>query len=337
MALEFIGCGDLHLDGKLRKYLPDLNTRIMEEVDKVLQYAKRNGVKTIVFYGDICETPSMSKEATTLFLKLLMNNPEFLFIVDLGNHDIENAEHHSLQVFCEMCKFGMLPNTRIVEKPTTFFRSSGTPLRVLPWPSLDTREDCLNVIHEAVSGSVWDHGRLVDGAKKVKHLSVAGHLHTSQTCGVTHFSGTLYQTSFGEKPNKYFHHVKWEDAGSKPVIKRVKHYPGFSLVNLIVSSANDLNQISSDPSILYKVFVKDSAVLDSSTFDSFPNVVKKNSFKTKAELQVLLTEELRIDEEFELPSVLSVENNLKSWLEASNADPSVKKAAYIKFQDLFKR
>ena len=32
MAVSFIGIGDLHFDGKIRKYLPDLNSRIVHEV-----------------------------------------------------------------------------------------------------------------------------------------------------------------------------------------------------------------------------------------------------------------------------------------------------------------
>lgn len=315
--------------------MPDLNSRIIDEVDKVIVYARRNGVKLVVLYGDVCETPVMSKEAGILLLRHLLKNSDLRYIIDLGNHDTENAEHHSLQLFSEFCKYGLLPHVSIVEKPTTFFRKSGTPLRVLPWPSLDTREDCLNVLHEAVSGAVWDHGRPVDTAHKVKHWSVAGHIHTAQRVGKVDFSGTLYQTSFGEKARKYFHHVTWEDSASKPEIRRIRHYPNFKLVNLVIESKSDIDSIEQDPNVLYKVFVKDSVAFDATTFDKFPNVVKKNSFKTKTELQTLITEEIRLDEEFELPSVLSVENNLKDWLSSANVEDGLKRAAFRKYKQLF--
>lgn len=334
MALSFIGVGDLHLDGKLRKYMEDLNYRILLEVSRVLDYAKRNGVEIIVFYGDICETPVMSKEASVLFLRLLMENKRFKFLILLGNHDKENAELHSLQVFSEMQAHGMLPHVRIIERPTTLFKNSGTPLRLLPWPFLDTDPDALNVIHEAVSGAHWDHGRAVDEAKVVKDWCVAGHIHTAQTIGKVHFSGTLYQTSFGEKQKKYFHHVTQED-GEDPVIRKIKHTPGFRLENVVIEKLSDLSILVDDPNVLYKVFVKDSVTLEADTFSHLTNIVKVNSFKTKQELEAMVVEELRLDDEFDLAGVLSVESTLKDWLGASKVEDGLKRQAYRKFKSLF--
>lgn len=337
MALEFIGCGDLHLDGKLIKYLPDLNSRIMDEVKKVLEHARRKGVTLIVLYGDICETPHMSTEATSLLIELFLENPNFNFIVLLGNHDVENSETHSLQVLSKLRSYGVMKNVSIVDKPRTFFAHTSRPLRCLPWPSLDTQANCLNVIHEAVSGSTWDHGRPVDGAKKVKHTCVAGHLHTSQVCGSVHFSGTLYQTSFGEKEKKYFHHVRWGRDQDKPEIKRIRHYPSFTLRNLVVNSKEDLAVIDEprDSLVLFKVFVKSDVLLDADTFKNRPSVVKVNSFKTEVELRALVSEEIRIDEEFNDPSMMSVERTLDDWLKSSNIEPSLKKRAKKKFTELF--
>jgi predicted phosphodiesterase len=334
MALQFVGIGDLHLDGKIRKYLENLNERILFEVSRVLDYARRNGVELIVFYGDICETPNMSQEATKLFLRLLMENSQFKFLIILGNHDKENSEQHSLQLFVEMLRHGMLPHVRVFEKPTTLFRKSGTPLRLLPWPFLDTDPDAINVIHEAVSGSRWDHGRAVDGAKVVKDWCVAGHIHTAQTIGRVHFSGTLYQTSFGEKPKKYFHHVTWPDDGL-PTVKKIRHVPGFQLENFVVETKADLAKLVADPNHLYKVFVKDTVVLDEDAFTPFPNVVKTNTFKTRLELEQLVIEELRLDDEFDLQGVLSVENTLVGWLDAAKVEDDMKRKVYRKYKSLF--
>lgn len=334
MSIQFIGIGDLHLDGRLRKYLDNLNERILLEVSKVLDYARRNGVELIVLYGDICETPNMSKDASIRLMRLLMENPQFQFIIILGNHDKENSEHHSLQLFAEMLKFGMMPHVKLIEKPTTMFRKSGTPLRFLPWPFLDTDPECINIIHEAVSGSKWDHGRPVDGAKVVKDWCVAGHIHTAQTIGRVHFSGTLYQTSFGEKPKKYFHHVVWEDDGL-PSIKKIRHTPGFVLENFVVETKADLSKLVDDPNHLYKVFVKDTVLLDGDAFSPFPNVVKTNTFKTRLELEQLVVEELRLDDEFNLAGVLSVENTLTDWLDAAKVDDDLKRRTFRKFKSLF--
>lgn len=335
MSIEFVGIGDLHLDGKLLRHLPDLNSRIIHEVKRVLRYAKRNGIDLAVFYGDICETPEMSTEAARLLLKLIMEHSSMSMIFLLGNHDRENSETHSMQLFADLVAFEVLPNVKVIEKPTTLFRKSGTPLRLLPWPSLDTDVECLNVIHEEVVGSTWDFGRKSTTQKKAKGVCVAGHIHTSQTVGKVHYSGTLYQTTFGEKPAKYFHHVKWLE-GQPPSVKKIPHVASFSLVNKIIASKDDLKTIEKDPNILYKVFVQDSVTLEADTFADLPNVVKVNSFRTKLELTSLIQEELRIDDEFEVTSLLSVENNLKTWLLSAEVDDDLRRKTYKKFKTLFK-
>lgn len=335
MSLVFLGIGDPHFDGKMIKYMEDLNHRIVHEMDRVMEWGKREGIGLAVIYGDICETPNMSYQAHTLFLDFLMRwSPYYRILIPLGNHDKEHSTHHSLQIFSRMCDYGLLPKVKIVEESTTFFRKSSTPLRICPWPFLDTDPDALNVIHEAVAGAHWDHGREVEGAKKMKDRCVSGHIHTAQTIGSTNYSGTLYQTSFGEKPRKYFHHVTWED-GEEPVIKRVRHVPSFRLENAIIESQSDVEALSRDRNVLYKAFVKSNAVLDEDAFAELPNVVKFNSFRTRKELEKLIVDEIRLDDEFNVASVLSVENNLKTWLDQSGEEPDLRKRAYRKFKTLF--
>lgn len=335
--LDFCGVGDLHMDGKLRKYLPNLNSLILAEVRRVVAYARRNGVKLIVFYGDICETPHMSDEAKRLLLAFIMEHQDFQFIFDLGNHDKENSETHSMQLFKDMLLFGLLPHVRIIENPTTLFRSSGTPLRILPWPSLDTRKDCMNVIHEEVKDATWDHGRPVGSGTVVKHDCVAGHLHTNQRVGPVHFSGTLYQTSFGEKAKKFFHHVTWHSPEEKKIIRKIPHVPAFELINLVVESQSDIDSIQNDPMKLYKVFVQADIALDADTFADLPNVVKTNSYKTKTELVAMMQEEIRLDEDFGMENVLSLKNNLKEWLTSAKIEPDLKRRAFRKFNELSAR
>lgn len=334
--LDFVGVGDLHLDGKLRKYLPDLNSLILDEVRRVRTYAKREGVKLLVFYGDMCEYPHMSDEAKRLLLAFLMEDQDFMYIFILGNHDKENSETHSMQLFSDMCAFGLLPHVRVIEKPTTMFKKSDTPLRLLPWPSLDTRSDCLNVIHEEVKGAMWDHGRPVGSGHEVKDDCVAGHLHTPHRVGSVHFSGTLYQTSFGEKPKKFFHHVTWRSADEKKVIRKIPHQAAFQLINLVVTDYDDLQKIENNPMKLYKVFVQADVTLDADTFADKPNVVKTNSFKTKTELVALMEEEIKLDEEFGMENVLRLDTNLKDWLDGqTNVEQSLRERAYSKFEELY--
>jgi DNA repair exonuclease SbcCD nuclease subunit len=334
MSLHFVGIGDLHLDGKLRKYLPDLNQRIVSEVEKCFDYARRNGIKLVVFYGDICDVPHMSADAARSLVHLMTAHKDLQQVYITGNHDIESNEVHSMQLFIDLCATGVLPNVRVIDKPVTLFRKSGTPLRLLPWPSLDTEKEALNVIHEGVAGAVWDGGRPVESGKVIKHWTVGGHLHSNQVIGKVHFSGTLYQTSFGERPRKYFHDVRWDQPEDKPVIQSIKCNPGFKLINLKIETIDDLSKIEDNPNFLYKVFVQTDVVLDSNTFDGKTNVVKVNSYKTKTELEELIHEELRMDDEFDIEAAMSVETNLKQWLLKAKADDTLKRAAFKKYRQI---
>lgn len=333
MSLNMVGIGDLHLDSKLRKYLPNINHLIMDEVRKVMAYTERNGVNLVVFYGDICETPNISKEALNLLIEFIYEYPKHKLIFMTGNHDVENSEHHSLMVLKTLCKRGAFPNAKVVDSPKTMFVDTLRPLRLLPWPSFDTRKECLNVIHTEVDGAVWDHGRSVESKNLTKHHCVGGHLHTKQRVGTVHLSGTLYQTSFGEKPKKYFHHVMWGDE-DKPDVQNIRHVPAFRLENAIIRSEADLAELSKDPSVLYKVFIHSDVALDASTLDAFPNIVKHNSFKSKVELRALINEEILLDEEIDQSSLITNEDAMKEWLLSTDTSDEMRKRVYKKFKSL---
>ena len=115
--------------------------------------------------------------------------------------------------------------------------------------------------------------------------------HTKQRVKNVHYSGTLFQTSFGEKPDKYFHHVSLEE-GVAPSIKLVPHVPKYKLGNLVLASREDLDKIEKDPFHLYKAFVKAGAGINPEDLAEFPNIVKVNSFTNRGELEALIAEEL---------------------------------------------
>jgi hypothetical protein len=106
------------------------------------------------------------------------------------------------------------------------------------------------------------------------------------------YSGTLYQTSFGEKKEKFFHVV---DLESKSV-KSVRHTPRYTLENIVVNTVDDLSLIPDDPRILVKLFIKSKVTVPDHFLDRFSNVVKHNSFTTKKELQILILEDFTLDD-----------------------------------------
>lgn len=323
-SLRAVGIGDLHFDGKLRKFIPNLNDVIAAEVNVVLAYARRNGIKNIFYYGDICDVPHMSTEATVLLLSIFCDHLDLNHYLITGNHDYEDVNVNSLQVLNHLCTLGKLPNVRIMDSPKTLFREQGTPVRFLPWPHFSVKEDCLNVLHVETNGSSFESGGAIASERDTDYHCVAGHLHGRQTVGPNkniHFSGTLYQTNFGEHAQKYFHDITWDGASAK--VKCVPHVPEYTLVNLIVSSVSDLDKISDNPKTLYKVFVKSGVDINVDTFHTRPNVVKINSFKNRKELNELIAEELILNDASAVVTELSVIDALRKYAQRHEAPEDV--------------
>lgn len=335
MTVSFIGVGDPHFDGKLRKFIPDLNQIIIKEIYKAIHYAQRWGVRKIVLYGDIADTPDLSDEALCLLLRMFAGHADLKFYLITGNHDRSSNEQHSLLSLREMVRLELLNNVQIIDEPTVLFRKTGSPVKFLPWPHKDTEADCLNVIHIEAEGTVWDHGRATDSTFSTNHVCVAGHLHTRQKVRNTYFSGTMYQTNFGEKPKKYFHHVVWNNPEDYSV-KCIRTIPEFELINHIVSTEDDVGAISSDPTKLYKVFVKKGLVLDANAFGHLPNVLRVNAFATEKQLTAMLNEDLELQDLSE-GVVMSVDDSLKSWLTSAAIENDLRKRTWKKFLSIKRR
>jgi DNA repair exonuclease SbcCD nuclease subunit len=344
-SLEFVGVGDIHLDSKLSQHIPNINEVIMNEVrGGPIRYALRNGIKLVIFYGDICDVPKMSDDAAMRLYDLFSEYPNLKFILMTGNHDIEQVGIHSLNVLKKVCELGFIKNVRIVDKPTTFFRAQGTPVRILPWPHFSVDESAFNILHIETDGSQWDHGKMVKSERTTEAFCSSGHLHTKQVCGPRNnifYCGTLYQTNFGEKPDKYFHHIVVSHdkatGGIRPQVTLVPHKPTYTLHNHVVSSVEDLDRISRKPTDLYKVFVKDGADLDAGTFDAFPNVVKINAFKTRSELDALLAEDLVVHDASATVNSMTVFDALSEYMVRAKVEPSLAERAESLFARLMKR
>lgn len=335
--MEFVGIGDLHFDGVMSRYLPNLNDLIIREVRKPLNYAREQGVRNVFFYGDIFHKPSASMSGVVLFLNLLTEYSDLNIHVLAGNHDKEAtggtlADHHSLSVFEALQRNGSLRNTHFYIHEPEVVKIDGTLVNFLPWPHNVLSAKALNVLHLEVEGCKLDNGRTSKGSHldASDYSCVVGHIHTPQRVGAAHFSGTLYQTNFGESLPKFWHHGSWSNRKLK--IRKVQNTPDFQLHNIIVNELSDLDAIPSDPSHLCKVFVHRSVALPVSFLQDHPNVVKHNSFKTETDLQTLITDELRID-----GVDVDLDNGvyLRKWLRGkTDVDLNVRKRAYSIYREL---
>ena len=330
----FCGIGDLHLDGRLVKHIPDLNQYIMSEVRSTITKAQKKGCRVVVFYGDIGDKPVLSYEAHMLLLDLFREFSHMKFIMLAGNHDRKDINTTGLDLLVHIAT----PNLRIVKDvPTMLFRNTDHPINLLPWPFYkEVVADATNVLHVEVAGSFMDSGRAFSGGHQIpnKFFCVIGHLHTMHKVGKNvNFSGTLYQTYFGEKEPKYWHLV---DATERTV-ECIKHNPRYILRNIVIEKPGDLEELIPDnPDILCKLFVKSNVALHDGVLDKYPNIVKHNTFKTKTELEALVMSDFVIDDHSGTVK-FDLEQALGDWMAAEGVDPKMQKAVHKANKELLEK
>jgi DNA repair exonuclease SbcCD nuclease subunit len=344
--LHAIGIGDLHLDGKLRKHIPDLNQVVMRNVHSVLDKAVKKGIRHCFLYGDVCDTPVMSSDALQQLLRLFNTYSQIKFTIIKGNHDTHDNQTSSLDTLRCMSELRMLPNVKVVlDTPSVLFKNTDHPVQLLPWPHKDTLKGHLNVLHVEALGAKWDTGRDVTEGIDTPNLCVIGHIHTAQRVRNMHFSGTLYQTNFGEAQEKYYHEITWTGSVKDSEVKLVRHRPTYLLHNTVIrteeeytafvakaSEADDATQAN-----YYKVFVNSKDVLlPGNAFDNVPGVIKLNSFRSKAELKVLMTDELELDDasgQFKF----STDAVLQDWMKQNDVDVELRDRALSKLEQLMSK
>jgi len=333
--MDFVGIGDLHLTdnngiGGLASYLLDSDRYVISEVKRVLNWASDRGIRNVFLYGDICDSHRLSYRAMSYLISLFRNNPDFQFFVIPGNHDMEGETkirkkvideqakaQHSLELLMKV-KF---PNVRFLTEPEVV-KIDKVPVKFCPWPCVDFHPKALNVAHIEVKGSKSDSGRVMDGDGLSKSSSVVcmGHLHTAHRVRNTYFSGTLYQTNFGESLPKYFHHGTFNTPQDYE-INQIPFDPKYKLFNCVIESQGDVDALSRDPCHLLKVIVADGADV---VIPDLPNIVVTKAYKTKSELTSILTEDLVQGQEL----IIKSDDFFKQWLSQREADPDVKTAAF---------
>lgn len=303
--MEAVGIGDLHLDSPLTEIIENYNSQVIKEIDKVLKYAYSHGIENIFLYGDISDNSNLSQDALKCLLDLFYRHKDLLFFIILGNHDKkakDSIKGHSLKILKTLRKFKLLENVRIFSKPKSV-NIGKEKVRFLPWPSTDFDESALNVAHIEVYKSKADNGRVfsTDRLSKSKAVVVSGHLHTAHSVRNTYYSGTLYQTKFGQSKDCYFHHIVFNGVEDYE-ISLIPHVPDYELITVHVENKNDLVDLPKSKFKKIKLVI-DNPGVDLSNLDN-PGIVKLTPF----------SKEFR-----EVKESISINTNVffKSWMKTN--------------------
>lgn len=321
--MEFVGIGDLHLTsstgrGGLSSYIKDHDNFVADLViNQPLKYAEKKGIQHIFLYGDLCEQTRMSYDAQLALIKILRNN-QFKFHIILGNHDLFGEEPelgHSLQLIKEL----RLPHVTVYERPTDVILDKA-PVRFLSWPHSKFSSKALNVAHVDVNGARSDSGRKFesDDLNSSDATAVVGHIHTNQRVRNTYFSGTLYQTNFGESPEKYFHHGICN--GSDRTIENIPVKPVYRLHTFEVQNKSDLKQIPASDKDLIKLILLERNTLVASDYKHL-NVVVVRPVKGAQDLAQARVEDLKSGTQIKF----STDDFFYEWLKGNSAPNDLKK------------
>jgi DNA repair exonuclease SbcCD nuclease subunit len=283
-SLEFICIGDLHISG-LNNLFPnysfDPNHLIYKALKVPLSYAKENGIKVIIFGGDIFHNPDPSQQEQREFIDFLRKHNKFKFYAIAGNHDYSNTEKISL----EISKFtseisNNLDHVKFFIKPE-LMKIEGIPFSFLPWPHHKTLErPSVNIAHVEVTGSIADNGKILEDGYKISNsgLWYVGHLHRIQEIGRANYPGTLYQRTFAEPLLKGFFHVKLEY--NKGELSGEHEFvtvdPVYKLITLKISDVDELKQVKkpdSDNIKQYLLLMKNGVEIPAGFLEDFPNVI----------------------------------------------------------------
>lgn len=335
---DVVFIGDIHLDKLTRILGSDAIDTQLYSVGKALKYALSKGIKNIVLLGDLCENVRFSIAAEVALIHLLRDYTEkgLEFHIILGNHDFAENGIHALSVLSTLTALKMLVGVSVYTCQEQVM-IDGVPFNFCPYPSTKGKSRHINIGHFEVSGSTRDNGRKIAKAEVVKdsHYWVMGHLHTPHDVGNVHYVGTMYQTTFGEKLEKYFtvSNIKYDGVSLTVKHSRKSSVPPFELINLSVEHERDLDPLYSsrnDKSVMrfFKIFLRTDVELDDTLFSEFNNIIDIKGYETRDDLKALEDEEfLEITEQtLELPSLL---DGVRQYFTASGCTDLFERAQHF--------
>lgn len=295
--ISALALGDLHLGKKRLHNLFGSNTdqMLLDEVRIPLNWARSNKIKEIFLLGDICDSETLPDKAELGLYELFHKYSDLNFRLILGNHDREQKDIHSLCKLKFLSDIGSFSNVWVYEEPTVVYINN-IPVEFLPWPhNKGQLDNSIKIAHLERGGALRDNGGCFPDEGVTyddRGVWLVGHLHTAQTVGKWYYPGTLYQTSFGERPDKGFIHIKarLKDDNLEYKIRKIKHSPQFKLLTLIINNVNEI-KIDDRPSYKYRVILGPEVELPYDMMKKHPNIIELKVAKDKKELQDLLIPE----------------------------------------------
>jgi len=323
---------------KLKRFFPEDHLKMtIKEIRKPLDYAIKHAIPTVIFGGDLSDTPYLTSRYIKALIELFLEYKELTFFLMEGNHDYEDKETNSLQ-FIELCsKLGILKNVVVLTEPKVV-KIERVPFNFMPFP-IDTfthKGPCVNVAHIETVGARRDNNRKITKGVTVPNredqYTLIGHIHKYQQGKNWAFGGGLYQGTFGESLPKGFLHCKFrlKDDKLRHEVKYVETRPDFELINLIVETKDDFKRITKDPLRLYKLFIADGLTVPKRLTLDHPNIMDVQS-KKDGSFQSVFNREIP-DDLLEGSNVLQDLVNdplwgLKEYLKQNKLDKAQRKRA----------
>ena len=296
MSFEFLAIGDLHLE-KMQNLLPNLNTIDLQlsALQEAVDYAVENGIKYIFQLGDVFENPYPSQDTLTKFIDFLCKNNKVQWRIILGNHDFATTAEDSMNTTNYIASnFNELKHVKIFHKRRHEV-IEGFDFVYVPYPfttklkSVKNQAICFG--HFDIKGvarfndTKVEHGVTEEKLKKDKWI--IGHNHKYQKFKYGVYSGTLYQTNFGETLPCGFLHCSIKRKNGEIVLKHTRQIvsPIYELCNIKVDNIDDLTCIEKDK--YYKIFTHKNVVLPSDLTIRYPNILKIVGYSNKKQLKEL--------------------------------------------------
>ncbi|MCX6822123.1 MAG: metallophosphoesterase, partial [Candidatus Aenigmarchaeota archaeon] len=259
MAMEWVFFSDTHL-GKLKKLFPENHHALaMKEFRKPLDYAVKNGIKTVIHGGDIFDAPHIEHKYSRALIKLFLEYKELDIYLIMGNHDFEDNENNSLHLIILCSELGILPNVTVIQELSKI-KLEGIYFRFMPFPHTKfSNKKVVNIAHTEVVGVSRDNNMVIRSGIEITNTDSAnfiGHIHLQQKVNNnTWFVGGLTQTNFGEQGAKGWYHVETKTVKEriKHSVKFIKNSCAFQLINLKINVSDDFALIEKDPMKLYKL------------------------------------------------------------------------------------
>lgn len=330
--LEAIALSDLHFDG-LNKHFVDGNERILQEMEKIYQYALKNGIKHVFIPGDLADTPDMDWHTYGLLYDFLLKYDGLVNSYYIaGNHDFADVANTSMNFLHKLSKSKAFKSLFIYLKPERV-EIEGIPVNFLPYPCLETlstKQGGLNIAHVEYSGAVGDNGRLL----KTKHelathkndFTLSGHIHQYQYMAAKRavYCGNPFQKNFGESLPKGFIHFKVSMNGNKVDFKHkfVENKPNFQLINLVIDDINDFKKLEHSNNIRYKLHVDPEVPVPADLMLNYPNITGGIFVTGQRKSKGNESEELKIDK-----VDIDLTSGLKKHLVAEGLDKRMIKLA----------